>query len=564
MAGWRLAPIDVVLAGAVGAFSTTASAAVPAWSAPERIAEDGLIGHVAIGAGGDLTVAWHRGSRQPEGVLAAVRRKGERRLGAPVELAGPGARLHSLVGNERGEALATVSHEGRLRAFIRISGGHFGPAQEIATNQSSSPFGPVPPSHMFEAASAINRRGAAIIAYTDADRRGIQVTFRAPGGGFGPSEQLEPEDFRMPNGSKVNLNSGLAVAINDRGDAVIAWTASSDPYTALAAAYRPAGGSFGPPTFVSENGVRPAVAIDGQGDATIVFEGVNRTGPYPMMASEWPAGASPTAPREIGNNATRPTLVQGPGGDLLAFWQSVGPSGPISVLAAFGRNGARLGPARPVLTADADRPHMALDAAGNAPAVWVPVVASRPTPERPPDRALRAAVITRFGLTEDPVAVGTVRVNSIRTEPTSIDANDAGATAVSYTEYYTQHGDARLYLLERPSDESPPRLAVSLRTAGRPAALASRRRASVRCDEICRVRADVFLRRVVARRGWQRLSAGQRATFQLRLSLRERRRARRLLRGRVGRSARVVFKAEDAAGNRRIVRRRIALRRLLR
>ncbi len=63
------------------------------------------------------------------------------------------------------------------------------------------------------------------------------------------------------------------VAMNDRGDTIVAWTRGEGSNGVVQASFRPAGGSFGAPVNVStggESATAPRVAIDGAGDATVV------------------------------------------------------------------------------------------------------------------------------------------------------------------------------------------------------------------------------------------------------------------------------------------------------
>ncbi len=82
------------------------------------------------------------------------------------------------------------------------------------------------------------------------------------------------------------------IAVDERGDAIAAWYASTKQV--LQAAFRPAGGSFGAPVAISAAGEEaryPRAAIDAAGDATVAWERNNGT--YDIVeAALRPAGGS--------------------------------------------------------------------------------------------------------------------------------------------------------------------------------------------------------------------------------------------------------------------------------
>ena len=135
----------------------------------------------------------------------------------------------------------------------------------------------------------------------------IQFALRPAGGGFGAAQT-------MPDGG---ADIGPQVAVDGRGDAVVAWGAGvfGGSATAAEAALRPAGGSFGAPQplsapseFVYHGEV--SAAIDARGDAVAVWSrdgGAVRAATYGASPSTCPAAASPSlGPPALSRLALRP------------------------------------------------------------------------------------------------------------------------------------------------------------------------------------------------------------------------------------------------------------------
>jgi hypothetical protein len=249
-------------------------------------------------------------------------------------------------------------------------------------------------------------------------------------------------------------------------------------------------------------------------------------------------------------------------GDLVAWWQTEGHNinfvhYPRKTWASLG-NPNRLPPAREVLPRDSESPLMSIDQLGNVPAIW--------QSEEPEGKRIKATVFTRFDFAQGTQTIAAPTVSGEYSLLNDIATNRAGATVATYVEIppttVLPPPESSVWLLERPADQAPPALYVVPAARIRRASAAARNagKARARCDEICRISAAVRVRGrgravTVTRRGWRRTRARQNVEFSLALSRRERRLARRLLRARPRSRLVAVFRAEDAAGNRRVVRR---------
>jgi hypothetical protein len=160
------------------------------------------------------------------------------------------------------------------------------------------------------------------------------------------------------------------VALNDRGDAAIAWTGRG---TALVAT-RPAGGTWSAPTTISSQslGASARVALDGGGDAVMIFQLVQYTGTgyaYPVEAAARPAGGSWSAPVRVSaatDYGSSPNLVATPAGSFVAAWTD---DNTRTVRAAIRSSGQSNFGAPAVLSSGSDV--FLAAAAGHTAAIWI-------------------------------------------------------------------------------------------------------------------------------------------------------------------------------------------------
>ncbi len=120
------------------------------------------------------------------------------------------------------------------------------------------------------------------------------------------------------------------VAFDKQGDAVVVWERKEGADGSMEAAFRQAGGAWQAPVIVGSCGesvCEPSVAFDGQGDAVVVWEAYNGV-TFVVEASYRPAGGAwrtPVylSPEEIPGTA-HPQIAFDEQGDAMAIWNRGG------------------------------------------------------------------------------------------------------------------------------------------------------------------------------------------------------------------------------------------------
>ena len=118
------------------------------------------------------------------------------------------------------------------------------------------------------------------------------------------------------------------VAMNDRGDTIVAWTSGEGSTVKAQASFRPAGGSFGAPVTLSSGGAvveSPRVAIDEAGDATVVWDRNNGGLELVEEATRPAAAGNFSEPAVLSNeaeSAIHPFVAMNAEGDTAVTWTS--------------------------------------------------------------------------------------------------------------------------------------------------------------------------------------------------------------------------------------------------
>ena len=525
----------------------SAHAGVPKWAAPQQLDPSGVLGDVGIDRSGRVLASWTEpGSGQ---LMLSARRPGSRTFGVPFAAASGRVVGSQLEVNESGTAVLlyaktepcpgphqcpftlaarTGSSSGRLGA-PRFVGGHAG-RHELALG----PRGHMAVAWETEAIPLISSAG------------GIRVTV-GRAGRFGPSQEL----VNPPAGS--GWASTPAVAINAEGDAVVTWDQTHtgptrrDQGSAVYASYRPAGGRFGPPELVWDHrrtgahGSNTDAAIDSEGDVTVLFDANGK------RVADRPHDGSFRRARALVAGGGPGRLLSNSRGDQVAMWTDYGQ--PKSFATRRPHGGVFSVPS--LLVGPVFWSQGTLDGSGNLLTLGF---------TGQPGQRLVAGVHTRFGFLPQELSLPPPAMNA---QPDSLDSNDAGAAIGLYTLYppgFTGGYGAPLMMLERPADKSPPGLRVTLAAPSR-GAISAR----IACDEPCRVSGALRATGIKGRAtaavasavGRKTLRPGRSAQLTVRLSRREQKRVRSLLRGRRRVKVRAVFRAEDASGNRRVRRRAV-------
>jgi hypothetical protein len=149
----------------------------------------------------------------------------------------------------------------------------------------------------------------------------VRVASRAPGGSWTPPQDLSPS---------TRTARGPRIAVDPAGDVTAAWYFKSS--ARVQAAYRPAGGSWGSPLPLSEEGAEvkdpPAIAVDAGGDAIVAWEAVVKdVGITPVaQAAVRPRGSGWNPPATLsppgGGEARTPVAAIDSAGNGLVVWRA--------------------------------------------------------------------------------------------------------------------------------------------------------------------------------------------------------------------------------------------------
>ena len=171
------------------------------------------------------------------------------------------------------------------------------------------------------------------------------------------------------------------VAVNAHGDALVIWSADiGGPTGVVRVSSRPAGGQWSAPTVISEGAVYDRdvdVAIDAQGNATAIWtEFSESASAFVVRSASRPSGGDWSEPVDFSKSSLRSAarLAVDPQGKVTAVWLGDGTLSPAVVRSksrpAGGEWGSEVALSSDDATASADGPQFALDAQGNATAVW--------------------------------------------------------------------------------------------------------------------------------------------------------------------------------------------------
>ncbi len=183
-----------------------------------------------------------------------------------------------------------------------------------------------------------------------------------------------PETLSLPDQGAEDES----MALDGQGDAVAVWEAYTGVTFVVEASYRPMGGTWQTPVYLSPEEIpgtaRPEVAVDAQGDAIAIW---NQGGPYggPVWEAFRPADGIWQVPVEVtaGQYGDRPQVAFDKQGDALALWQGfegtpVNEWVPESAFMPAG--GAWQAPVNVAASGIAEGLHLAYGGNGDAVAVW--------------------------------------------------------------------------------------------------------------------------------------------------------------------------------------------------
>jgi hypothetical protein len=349
---------------------------------------------LALDADGDAVAVWERFDGANERIEARARSKaGVLGTVQTLSLAGQDAQSPRVAVDATGDAVVVwsrpdgigpCSSDGCVRTQVRTRsvGGVLGPVLTL------SPAG----QNVFEFDVAVDADGDAVVVWNRSDGssasccRRIQARSLSAGGALGPVQVLTAAGQHADS---------PGVAVDADGDAVAVWTRFDGVGVRVYARARSAGGALGPVLIISKRnsdhpfapGLNPEVAIDAAGDAVVVWQRSDGTGPCgavgcPKIEARARSAAGVLTSVQILSNTTRggssPQVAVDGDGDALAVWEhfdattdcSGGSCERIQARhrAAAGGLGAvlNLSPAGQ----DSFFPQVGMDADGDAVAVW--------------------------------------------------------------------------------------------------------------------------------------------------------------------------------------------------
>ncbi|HXB66018.1 MAG TPA: PKD domain-containing protein [Solirubrobacteraceae bacterium] len=299
------------IGAAVALGAPVAAGAVPTWSAASPLGAGSEQQDVAMGAHGDVAMAW---ASFVSGKLAAqvVTRPAGGSYSAALTLSPPGSETRApVVGVDgAGEAVAAWPAAGAnyIIEATTVSGAAVSAPQKLSA----------PGENAVSPAIAVDERGDAIVAWTreNGTENVVQASFRPAGGHFGAAVSLP---------TKSGNTMHPEVAIDAAGDATVVWERFDGAEEIVEAATRPAAtGAFTAPVELassSGNPMEPAVAMNAAGDTAVawVSPGVSEV----IQAATRPAGGSFGKPANLTGDVTeakQPQVALDGQGEATVVW----------------------------------------------------------------------------------------------------------------------------------------------------------------------------------------------------------------------------------------------------
>jgi endoglucanase len=211
---------------------------------------------------------------------------------------------------------------------------------------------------------AANGAGAAVVAWVQGFS--VYASYRPAGGGWAVPTQL---------GSGSNGVYFPSAAIDSDGEAVVAWSMSTNPSTTFVQTrIRNVDGTWSA-TETQPSGPRtidgkPHVAYDANGEAVLIWQSLDGAGYADILASSHPSGGAWTAPVRLSAPSTSvddPSLAGNGNGTVVATWID------ITRVEADVRVGGSWGSPTALASMQsslAEEPRAAIDSAGDVTVVW--------------------------------------------------------------------------------------------------------------------------------------------------------------------------------------------------
>ncbi len=362
---------------AAGLLAPALAAAV--WSAPTNLSPAGQNTsgpQVAVDANGDAVFVW-QGS---DGTNTRIQTRARSAGGAlsPVTMisaAGEDASGPQVAVDADGDAVFTWTRSGRIQTRARSASGTLSAVQTLSP-AVQGPFG------AFQPEVAVDADGDAVFTWTGFDGANFRIHARArsAAGALSAGQTLS-----VAGQSAFGL-TGPQVAVDANGNAVFTWERSDGTNGRVQARARSAAGALSPVQTLSpagEEGSSPQVAVDADGDA--VFTWVRGQGgpgahagedpTFPIRTRARTAAGALSAVQNLtlpGQNGSRPDVAVDADGDAVFTWVQFGAQSDGALLARA-RSAAGGLSAQQTLSPSGNLaavPQVAVDANGDAVFTW--------------------------------------------------------------------------------------------------------------------------------------------------------------------------------------------------
>jgi hypothetical protein len=270
---------------------------------------------------------------------------------------GPEGRDPRVAMDAAGDSVAVwLTYDGsdhRLAASSRPAGGAWS-APALISPPGTDVFGPD---------LVISPAGEATATWeTEFGEDRVEAATMAPGGAWGTPSTV----------SGKSLFAGLArIAVDSAGDVTAAWRQYNGTFNTIETARREPGGVWSPPTPVSspfENAFEPSVAVGDHGAAAIVW--TRSTLVFGSIRTEGGTWSQPIELSQSGASVGQLGIAMNAAGEAAIVWDRDGGGGTHDVQVAGLDHGIWRGPVNLTEDTETYSPRVAIDAAGEALAVW--------------------------------------------------------------------------------------------------------------------------------------------------------------------------------------------------
>jgi hypothetical protein len=375
-----LLAVLALVASLLLAASASATVVPPSWSAPAGVSTAGAVAyepHLAVDAKGDAAAIWMHGDGSGGyGTQVATRVAGGA-WGAPVTLTGPGVHTAdtTIAIDAKGDAVAVWEQDVGVELVEVATHAAGAPDWSGATTVSN------PMREADDAQVAIDPKGDAIVAWTGEDAAGEKIVQASAEQGFG-GEWGAPIALSAAGADAEELG----LAMDAAGDAFAVWRRPTQTNVEIQEAQRPAGEAWGLATVLSpstQNAIAPALAVDAKGDVAVIWDHFTDVNIAQVTTRQ--AGGGWSTPRDLtgeGENVFGQQVGLDAQGDVTAIWlETVGEPAVRSATEAAG-TGVWSTPVDVAPPAPGQfEPSLAVDPAGDAVVAWEAVAAGQETVE---------------------------------------------------------------------------------------------------------------------------------------------------------------------------------------